>query len=46
VRDQGLRHAVDVQWRSGDLTLIDNTLVGHGRRPFTGKRRVLVAMSD
>jgi alpha-ketoglutarate-dependent taurine dioxygenase len=46
VRDRGLEAAVDVDWRVGDLLLIDNVLLGHGRRPFTGKRRVLVAMSD
>ena len=45
VRDRALEHAVDVDWRVGDLLLIDNLLVGHGRRPFTGKRRILVAMS-
>jgi alpha-ketoglutarate-dependent taurine dioxygenase len=46
VRDRGLQEAVDVSWRTGDLMLIDNVLVAHGRRPFTGSRRVLVAMSD
>ncbi|MEU1350925.1 TauD/TfdA family dioxygenase [Streptomyces sp. NPDC005775] len=46
VRDRGLENAVDVDWHTGDLLLIDNVLVGHGRRPFTGPRRVLVAMSD
>ncbi|WP_435602539.1 TauD/TfdA family dioxygenase [Streptomyces sp. bgisy130] len=46
VRDRGLANAVDVDWCAGDLLLIDNVLVGHGRRPFTGPRRVLVAMSD
>lgn len=46
VRDQGLASAIDVGWRAGDLMLIDNVLVAHGRRPFTGPRRVLVAMSD
>ncbi|MFF2045463.1 TauD/TfdA family dioxygenase [Kitasatospora sp. NPDC058170] len=46
VRDRGLDAAVDVDWRDGDLLLIDNILVGHGRRAFTGRRRVLVAMSD
>ncbi|WP_062433301.1 TauD/TfdA family dioxygenase [Herbidospora daliensis] len=45
VRDRGLEHAVDVDWRTGDVLLIDNVLVGHGRRPFHGSRRVLVAMS-
>ncbi|MFJ2502385.1 TauD/TfdA family dioxygenase [Streptomyces sp. NPDC093108] len=46
IRDRGLDNAVDVDWRTGDLLLIDNVLVGHGRRPFTGARRVLVAMCD
>ncbi|GHJ48841.1 hypothetical protein Cs7R123_61830 [Catellatospora sp. TT07R-123] len=46
VRDRALEAAVNVDWRVGDLLLIDNLLVGHGRRPYTGKRRVLVAMSD
>jgi alpha-ketoglutarate-dependent taurine dioxygenase len=45
VRDQGLAAAVDVDWHAGDLLLIDNVLVAHGRRPFAGPRRVLVAMS-
>jgi alpha-ketoglutarate-dependent taurine dioxygenase len=45
VQQRGLAAAVDVEWRPGDLLVIDNVLVGHGRRPFTGSRRVLVAMS-
>ncbi|MEV6520849.1 TauD/TfdA family dioxygenase [Longispora sp. NPDC051575] len=46
VRDRALEAAVDVDWRTGDVLLIDNVLVGHGRRPYTGARRILVAMSD
>lgn len=46
IQEIGLRLAVDVEWQTGSLLLIDNVLVGHGRRPFTGPRRVLVAMSD
>lgn len=46
IQRRGLETAVDVPWRPGDLMLIDNVLVAHGRRPFEGSRRVLVAMSD
>jgi hypothetical protein len=46
IQARGLEHAADVDWRSGDVLLIDNVLTGHGRRPFEGERRVLVAMSD
>lgn len=45
IRDRGLAEAIDIGWRAGDLMIIDNVLVGHGRRPYTGPRRVLVAMS-
>jgi len=31
-------------WRRGDLLLVDNFLVSHGRMPFSGQRRILVAM--
>ncbi|MBE1530654.1 TauD/TfdA family dioxygenase [Actinomadura algeriensis] len=45
ILDRGLDAAIDVDWHAGDLLLIDNVAVAHGRRPFEGSRRVLVAMS-
>jgi len=45
IRERGLIRAVDADWHEGEVLLIDNVLVAHGRRPFTGSRRVLVAMS-
>ncbi len=45
IQRRGLDNAVDVDWRAGDVLLIDNVLIAHGRRPFTGARRVLVAMA-
>ncbi len=32
-------------WRKGDVLLCDNHRMAHGRRPFAGDRRVLVAMA-
>ncbi|MBE1489187.1 TauD/TfdA family dioxygenase [Plantactinospora soyae] len=45
IQRHGLDNAVDVDWRTGDVLLIDNVLTAHGRRPFEGPRRVLVAMA-
>jgi len=41
-------HAETVRfpWEEGDLLLVDNMLVAHGREPFTGSRKVLVAMAQ
>jgi len=33
-------------WQRGDLLILDNELVSHGRAAFTGERRVLAAMGN
>jgi alpha-ketoglutarate-dependent taurine dioxygenase len=33
-------------WRRGDVLMLDNMLVAHGRAPFKGPRRILVGMAD
>lgn len=38
--------ATDIDWQAGDVLLVDNEATAHGRRPFRGLRRVVVAMSD
>lgn len=35
---------IELPWRKDDVLLLDNILIAHGRRPFQGQRRVLVAM--
>lgn len=32
-------------WQAGDVLMLDNRLVAHGRNPFTGDRKVIVAMA-
>lgn len=34
----------DVPWQSGDVALVDNYLVMHGRRTFSGTRKVLASL--
>lgn len=34
----------DLDWQAGDVALLDNFQVMHGRRPFSGKRRVLASL--
>ena len=35
----------DLAWETGDVAIVDNYLVMHGRRPFKGTRRVLVSLA-
>ncbi|MGF7239141.1 MAG: TauD/TfdA family dioxygenase [Frankia sp.] len=37
---------VGFDWRPGDVLVVENMLVAHGREAFVGPRRVLVAMAD
>jgi alpha-ketoglutarate-dependent taurine dioxygenase len=39
------RQTIAWRWERGDLIIVDNETTMHGRNPFRGSRRVLVAMS-
>jgi amino acid adenylation domain-containing protein len=46
VRNAYDRAMVRFPWREGDLLLLDNMLAAHGRMPFSGPRRIAVAMGE
>jgi alpha-ketoglutarate-dependent taurine dioxygenase len=46
IRDVYTRAARSFRWQRADTLLVDNLAVAHGRNPFRGERRVLVAMGD
>jgi alpha-ketoglutarate-dependent taurine dioxygenase len=45
VRDAYDDLAVAVEWQTNDVLMVDNLLVAHGRRPFSGRRELVVAMA-
>jgi amino acid adenylation domain-containing protein/non-ribosomal peptide synthase protein (TIGR01720 family) len=46
IRDAYMEEMVLVRWRKGDIALLDNMLMAHGRRPFVSPRKILVAMAE
>ena len=36
----------EAHWQAGDVAIIDNTVVMHGRRPFVGTRKVLASLGQ
>jgi alpha-ketoglutarate-dependent taurine dioxygenase len=46
VRDAFREAAIAFPWAAGDVLLIDNMRMAHGRRPFTGTRKVVASLMD
>jgi alpha-ketoglutarate-dependent taurine dioxygenase len=40
------KEIVEFKWQQGDVLLLNNYLVAHGRNPFKGERSILVAMGE
>lgn len=45
IRDAYAQSAIAFPWQTGDVVMLDNLLVAHGRTPFSGDRKVIVAMA-
>jgi alpha-ketoglutarate-dependent taurine dioxygenase len=54
IPDAAMAHILDVYarlevsfpWQRGDVLLVDNLLTAHARNPFTGERKILVALGE
>jgi len=46
IRAAYTRETVTFPWEEGDILMLDNMLVAHGRDPFAGERKVVVAMAE
>src|SRR5262249_17882487 len=46
VRNAYQQETVACRWQKGDILMIDNMLVAHGREPFEGPRKIAVIMGE
>jgi alpha-ketoglutarate-dependent taurine dioxygenase len=46
IREAYTRSIVTFPWELGDVLMLDNMFVAHGRKPYQGSRKIVVAMGD
>jgi alpha-ketoglutarate-dependent taurine dioxygenase len=40
------QETVSFPWQSGDVLMLENMLVAHGRESYSGERKILAAMGE
>ena len=38
--------SISFPWQEGDILMLDNMLIAHGRNPYVGRRKIMVALGD
>jgi len=46
IREVYHANSFSFDWQPGDLLVLDNMSIGHGREPYRGERKVVVSMAD
>ena len=46
IREAYRKETVNFAWQRGDILMLDNMLIAHGRRPYIGRRVILTGMAD
>jgi alpha-ketoglutarate-dependent taurine dioxygenase len=46
IREAYERHKVSFPWQPGDVLMLDNMSIAHGRQPYQGDRKVIVGLTE
>lgn len=44
IREAYEKEMIVFKWQQGDIMILDNVLMAHGRKPYSGERKIAVAM--